>query len=61
MFDRRPTAVLLQKEAAGILHKAGLIEYSRGHVTIQNRESLEDVACECYPIIREEYVRLGLL
>ncbi len=44
-----------------MLHKAGLIEYSRRHVTIQNRESLEHAACECYQIIREEYVRLGLL
>ncbi len=47
--------------AAGMLHKAGLIAYSRGHVTIQNREGLKDAACECYQIVFEEYVRLGLL
>jgi CRP-like cAMP-binding protein len=47
--------------AAGMLHKAGLIAYSRGHVTIQDRERLAIVACECYRIIHEEYVRLGLL
>ena len=35
--------------AAGTLHKAGLIDYSRGHVTIKNRQELEGVACECYP------------
>ena len=47
--------------AAGMLHKAGLIEYSRGHVKIQNRERLEHAACECYQIIYDEYARLGLL
>jgi CRP-like cAMP-binding protein len=47
--------------AAGMLHNAALIEYSRGHVTIRNRENLESAACECYQTIRDEYVRLGLL
>lgn len=47
--------------AAGMLHKSGLIEYARGHVRIINRAGLEDVACECYRIIRNEYIRLGLL
>ena len=47
--------------AAGTLHEAGLIDYSRGHVTIKNREKLENVTCECYPTVRDEYRRLGLL
>jgi CRP-like cAMP-binding protein len=47
--------------AAGTLHEAGLIDYSRGHVTIKNRPELEDVACECYRTVRDEYRRLGLL
>lgn len=47
--------------AAGMLHKSGLIEYARGHVRIINRAGLEDVTCECYRIIRNEYIRLGLL
>lgn len=47
--------------AAGILHKAGLIEYTRGHVKIMNRAGLEDVACECYRVVHDEYARLGLL
>lgn len=34
--------------AAGILQKAGLITYTRGSVTIEDRELLEDAACECY-------------
>jgi CRP-like cAMP-binding protein len=47
--------------AAGILHKAGLITYSRGSVTIQSRKGLIDAACECYRSQHEEYLRLGLL
>ena len=47
--------------AAGMLHQSGLIDYTRGHVTITNRDGLEDVACECYPTVRNEFRRLGLL
>ncbi len=47
--------------AAGLLHHAGLISYSRGVVTIQNRDKLEDAACECYSIVRDEFRRLDLL
>ncbi len=37
--------------AAGILQKAGLIQYAPGTVTTVNRNKLEDAACECYAII----------
>ena len=47
--------------AAGMLHTAGLIDYSRGHVTIKNRPGLEQATCECYLTVRDEYRRLGLL
>ncbi len=47
--------------AAGMLHEAGLIDYTRGHVTIKNREGLEHVACECYGTVRNEFRHLGLL
>ncbi len=47
--------------AAGMLHQAGLIDYSRGHVTITNRLKLEDAACECYRTVRDEFKRLALL
>jgi CRP-like cAMP-binding protein len=44
--------------AAGALQNAGLIHYSRGRVTILDRDGLEDAACECYRIIRNEVERL---
>jgi CRP-like cAMP-binding protein len=47
----RPTVTL----AAGTLQTAGLIRYRHGHVQIVDRPSLEDVACECYQIIRDLY------
>jgi CRP-like cAMP-binding protein len=47
--------------AAGMLHKAGLITYSRGSVTILDRDGLVNAACECYQSQHEQYLRLGLL
>jgi len=47
--------------AAGILHNAGLIDYTRGNVTIKNRTRLEKAACECYGVVRNEFRRLKLL
>ncbi len=47
--------------AAGLLHRAGLINYSRGIVTIQDRARLEETACECYRVVRDEFKRLSLL
>lgn len=44
--------------AAGTLQQAGLIRYSRGKITIANRDSLEATACECYGIIKTEFTRL---
>lgn len=58
MLGAPRTAVTL---AAGLLHRAGLIEYSRGVVTVKNRLALEETACECYRIVRDEFQRLALL
>ena len=35
-------------EAAGKLQTSGLIQYSRGHITVLDRPRLEAQACECY-------------
>lgn len=45
-------------EAAGRLQSAGLILYSRGHITVLNRPGLEAEACECYRVVKKEYDRL---
>ena len=47
--------------AAGLLHRAGLIVYSRGVVVVRDRAELENAACECYGIVRDEFRRLSLL
>jgi CRP-like cAMP-binding protein len=46
---------------AGLLQRAGLIDYARGKVTIRDRSGLEETTCECYRTVRDEYRRLGLL
>lgn len=47
--------------AAGILQKAGMIDYARGVVVINDRPMLEESACECYAIVRDEFQKLFLL
>jgi len=45
-------------EAAGKLQDAGLIHYSRGHITVLDRPGLEARVCECYEVVRKEFSRL---
>ncbi len=45
-------------EAAGNVQKAGLIKYSRGHITILDRVGLEKRVCECYAVVKKEFDRL---
>lgn len=45
-------------EIAAEVQKQGIIAYTRGHMTIVDRERLEALSCECYPIIRAEFERL---
>jgi len=45
-------------EAAGKLHDAGLIRYNRGRITVLNRPGIEARVCECYNVVRKEFLRL---
>ncbi|MFI4980003.1 MAG: Crp/Fnr family transcriptional regulator [Nevskiales bacterium] len=45
-------------DAAGKLQKLGVIEYSRGRITVTNRRKLEQLSCECYAVVKRETDRL---
>jgi CRP-like cAMP-binding protein len=45
-------------EAAGKLQKLGLIEYSRGRITVLDRHGVETLTCECYAVVKRESDRL---
>jgi CRP-like cAMP-binding protein len=45
-------------EAAGKLQKLGVIEYSRGQITVLDRLHLEKLSCECYAVVKKETDRL---
>src|ERR1700758_722442 len=45
-------------EAAGKLHKLGVIRYARGQITVLDRPKLEDLCCECYAVVKKESDRL---
>jgi CRP-like cAMP-binding protein len=51
---RRPGVTV----AMGALQRAGLLTYTRGVVTIEDRDGLENGTCECYRTITAEYDRL---
>jgi CRP-like cAMP-binding protein len=57
-------AAMLGTRRAGVTEmaikfkRAGLIEYTRGSVTIEDREGPEAASCECYPLVRKEFARL---
>ena len=45
-------------EAAGHLQRDGLIQYSRGRITVLDRPRLEVRVCECYAVVKKEFDRL---
>lgn len=45
-------------EAAGKLQKLGVIQYSRGQITVIDRPKLEELCCECYAVVKKETDRL---
>jgi hypothetical protein len=51
MLGTRRSSISL---AAGILQKKKMISYARGEVTILNRSTLENAACDCYEALREQ-------
>ncbi|MFL6709065.1 MAG: Crp/Fnr family transcriptional regulator [Massilia sp.] len=51
----RPSVSLV----AGAFQQAGFIKYSRGTMTILNREGLEEASCECYAVAGQAFERLG--
>jgi CRP-like cAMP-binding protein len=53
----RPSVAL----SAAVLHKANLIDYRRGEITVVDRSGLETASCECYAVIRAEFDRLRAL
>ena len=45
-------------DAAGKLQRLGVIEYSRGAITVLDRSKLERLSCECYAVVKRETDRL---
>ena len=45
-------------EAAGKLQRSGYISYRRGHIAVLDRLGLENSACECYSVVKQEFKRL---
>ena len=45
-------------KAAGKLQNLGVIQYSRGEITVLDRPKLETMSCECYSVVKEETDRL---
>jgi CRP-like cAMP-binding protein len=45
-------------DAAGKLQKRGVIEYTRGQITVLDRSQLEKLSCECYAVVKKETDRL---
>lgn len=44
--------------ALGVLQRAGIIHCRRGVIRVLDRRGLEEAACECYQVIRDQYERL---
>ena len=45
---------------AGILQRAGIICYSKGNITILDREALEATACDCYRTVQDRADNLAV-
>jgi len=56
MLGVRRTGVTV---AAGALQDAGLIRYRRGIMRIVDRAGLESRACECYQVVRDQFLNFA--
>lgn len=54
MLGVRRSAVTI---AAGALQSTGIISYTRGEITVVDRQGLEGMACECYRAVIDDYAR----
>jgi Mn-dependent DtxR family transcriptional regulator len=52
----RPTVTVVLRT----LQRQGLIATRYGRIRILKRKRLEAASCECYGVIRDHFVRLGL-
>lgn len=50
----RPSVTVI----AGILQRAGMIRYSKGSITILDRDALEATACDCYKTVQDRFAYL---
>ena len=41
-----------------VVRREGVIDYSRGQITVLNRHKLEKLSCECYAVVKKEADRL---
>jgi CRP-like cAMP-binding protein len=44
--------------AVSKLQRLGVINHSRGHITVLDRPALEQLSCECYAVVKRETDRL---
>lgn len=53
----RPSISLIARD----FQRLGLIKYSRGVVTILDRQGIEEASCECYAVVKKQFERaLGI-
>lgn len=45
-------------QAMKTLQEAGIVRYRRGHVTILDLKALQELACECYEVSKQEFDHL---
>jgi CRP-like cAMP-binding protein len=43
---------------AGVLQRAGIIRYSKGSITVLDRDALESTACDCYRTVQDRFYYL---